>query len=171
MADSCLALALASGGILCGPFSCQVVPAQHKASHVPPSPARFTGVPSDVRLWQRPEVRSRCHPPVLFPARCAALVEAASYSKLKRVADFVRPNDVLPEKSSFESDPYGKPGLPRTDARRVAFWFGKRTFPVPNCQDRSSSNKISIAPNPNHPPVSRSVLAAAYVISPKTRGT
>ena len=53
-ADGCLALALASGGILCGPLSCQVVPAQHKASHVPPSPARF----------------NRC------PERRAALVEA-----------------------------------------------------------------------------------------------
>ena len=47
-------LALASGGILCGPLSCQVVPAQHKASHVPPAPARF----------------NRC------PERRAALVEA-----------------------------------------------------------------------------------------------
>lgn len=54
LADGGLALALASGGILCGPFSCQVVPAQHKASHVPPSPARF----------------NRC------PERRAALVEA-----------------------------------------------------------------------------------------------
>lgn len=53
-ADGCLALALASGGILCGPLSCQVVPAQHKASHVPPSQARF----------------NRC------PERRAALVEA-----------------------------------------------------------------------------------------------
>lgn len=54
LADGGLALALASGGILCGLLSCQVEPAQHKASHVPPSPARF----------------NRC------PERRAALVEA-----------------------------------------------------------------------------------------------
>ena len=50
LAEGCLA----SGGILCGLLSCQVEPAQHKASHVPPSPARF----------------NRC------PERRAALVEA-----------------------------------------------------------------------------------------------